>query len=128
MVVVRNFRGKDKWQRGTVILRIGPLAYQVRVGERMCHVHIDHLLPAGDAEFTSNTPEQKVIPLTSVVPPPVLPVPSGVTPFKSLEPTFNSLEPTFNSRKGEMFYFGLYPVCIIWDAHIWIASCKGFRQ
>ena len=28
-----------------------------------------------------------VIPLTSVVPPPVLPVPSGVTPSKSLEPT-----------------------------------------
>ena len=87
MVLVRNFRGKDKWQRGTVILRIGPLAYQVRVGERMGHVHIDHLLPAGDAEFTSNTPEQKVIPLTSVVPQPVLPVPSGVTPSKSLEPT-----------------------------------------
>ncbi|XP_044169686.1 uncharacterized protein LOC122953784 [Acropora millepora] len=82
-----NFRGKDKWQRGTMILRIGPLAYQVRVGERMCHVYIDHLLHAGDAEFTSNTPEQKVIPLTSVEPPPVLPVPSGVTPSKSLEPT-----------------------------------------
>ena len=87
MVLVRKFRGKDKWQRGTMILRIGPLAYQVRVGERMCHVHIDHLLPAGDAEFTSNTPEQKVILLTSVVPSPVLPVPSGVTPSKSLEPT-----------------------------------------
>ena len=34
----------------TVILRIGPLAYQERVGERMCYVHIDHLLPAGDAK------------------------------------------------------------------------------
>ena len=60
---------------------------RVRVGERMCHVHIDHLLPAGDAQFTSNLPEQKVIPLTSVVSPPVLPVHSGVTPSKSLEPT-----------------------------------------
>ena len=87
LVLVRNFRGKDKWQGGTVILRIGPLAYQVRVGERMCHVHIDHLLPAGDAKPTSNPPEQKVIPQTSVVPPPVLPVPSGVTPPKLLEPT-----------------------------------------
>ena len=28
MILVRNFRGKDKWHRGTVILRIGPLAYQ----------------------------------------------------------------------------------------------------
>ena len=87
MVLVCNFRGKAKWQRGTVILRIGHLAYQVRVGERMCQVHIDHILPAGDAEFNSNPPEQKVIPLTSVVPLPVLPFPSGVTPSKSLEPT-----------------------------------------
>ena len=53
----------------------------------MCHVRIDLLLPAGDAKPTSNPPEQEVIPLTSVVPPPVLPVPSGVTPPKSLEPT-----------------------------------------
>ena len=87
MVLVRNFTGKDKWQRATVILRIGPLAYQVRVGERMCRVHIDHLLPASDAKFTSNPPEQKLIPLTSVVPPPVLPVLSSVTPSKSLELT-----------------------------------------
>ena len=82
---MRNFRGKDKWQRGPVILRIGPLAYQVRVAERMCHVHIDHILLAGDAESTSSPPEQEVIPLTSVIPPPVLPVPSGVTPPNSLE-------------------------------------------
>ena len=25
-----------------------------------------------------------------------------------------------------MLYFGLFPVCLIWDAHMWIASCKGF--
>ena len=87
LVLVRNFRGKDKWQCGTVILWRGPLAYQVRVGEHMCHVHIDHLLPAGDAKPTSNPPEQEVIPQTSVVPPPVLLVPSGVTPAKLLEPT-----------------------------------------
>ena len=24
-----------------------------------------------------------------------------------------------------MLYFGLFPVCLTWDAHIWIASCKG---
>ncbi|KAK3739921.1 hypothetical protein QZH41_004932 [Actinostola sp. cb2023] len=47
-VLVRNFRGKNKWNQGTVILRIGPLAYQVKVGDRMCHAHVDHLLPAGE--------------------------------------------------------------------------------
>ncbi|KAK3744267.1 hypothetical protein QZH41_019938, partial [Actinostola sp. cb2023] len=47
-VLVRNFRGKNKWNHGTVILRIGPLAYQVKVGDRMCHAHVDHLLPAGE--------------------------------------------------------------------------------
>ena len=44
-VSVRNFRGGGgKWVPGTVIRRLGPLVYLVRVGRQLRYVHIDHLL------------------------------------------------------------------------------------
>jgi len=83
-VLVRNFRGKNKWNHGTVILRIGPLAYQVKVGDCMCHAHVDHLLPAG--EQVSGCPtdnlaveEVTVSPFQNPFPLPSHPATSGST-------------------------------------------------
>ena len=58
-VLVHNFRGKDKWQGVTVIFRIGCLAYEVRVQERIRHVHIVLLLHA--------SPKQEVIPVLPIL-------------------------------------------------------------
>ena len=44
-VNVRNTRGgMEKWVPGTVIRRLGPLTYLVRVGRQLRYVHIDHFL------------------------------------------------------------------------------------
>ncbi|CAJ1066281.1 uncharacterized protein K02A2.6-like [Xyrichtys novacula] len=44
-VSVGNFReGKEKWMRGTVVKRLGPVSYLVNDGVRERTVHIDHLL------------------------------------------------------------------------------------
>ena len=69
-VLVRNFRGQNKWNHGTVILRIGPLAYQVKVGDRMCHAHVDHLLSAG--EPTVRCPAGNLALEEVTVPPPLV--------------------------------------------------------
>ena len=46
-VSVRNMQGTyAKWIPGTVIRRLGPLTYLVRVGHRLRFVHVDHLLQA----------------------------------------------------------------------------------
>ena len=46
-VSVRNIQGTyAKWIPGTVIRRLGPLTYLVRVALRLRLVHIDHLLQA----------------------------------------------------------------------------------
>lgn len=34
----------EMWVLGTVIRRLGPLTYLVRVGHQLCYVHINHLL------------------------------------------------------------------------------------
>lgn len=47
-VSVRNHRGtSEKWLPGTVIRRLGPLTYLVRVGRQLRYVHVDHLLQSG---------------------------------------------------------------------------------
>ena len=41
----RNTRGGvEKWVPGTVIRRLGPLTYLVKVGRQLHYVHVDHLL------------------------------------------------------------------------------------
>ena len=46
-VSVRNMQGTyAKWIPGTVIRRLGPLTYLVKVGHRLRFVHVDHLLQA----------------------------------------------------------------------------------
>ena len=43
-VMVRSFRGSDKWKPGVVMQRLGQVSYMVRVNEQLRHVHIDHLI------------------------------------------------------------------------------------
>ena len=44
-VNVLNTRGGvEKWVPGTLIRRLGPLTYVVKVGRQLCYVHVDHLL------------------------------------------------------------------------------------
>ena len=44
-VNVQNTRGgMKKWVPGTVLRRLGPLTYLVRVGRQLRYVHIDHSL------------------------------------------------------------------------------------
>ena len=46
-VSVRNMQGTyAKWIPGTVIRRLGPLTYLVKVGHRLRFVHVDHMLQA----------------------------------------------------------------------------------
>ena len=65
-VNVRNTRGGvEKWVPGTVIRRLGPLTYLVRVGRQLRYVHIDHLL---QTERVNCEEEEEVVPEESSVP------------------------------------------------------------
>ena len=55
-VLVWSFQGKEKWNQGKVIMFIRPLAYQIWVGEWTCHIHLDHLPPAGNSGDTPIAP------------------------------------------------------------------------
>ena len=46
-VKVRNMICRDKWLFGTVIKRICPLRYLVRIGSRVRYCHLNHLVSAG---------------------------------------------------------------------------------
>ena len=53
-VMVQNFRGgKEKYVVGVIAKRLGPLTYLVKVGQKLRHCHVDHLLVAGKASFPS---------------------------------------------------------------------------
>ena len=68
-VSVRNMQGTyAKWLPGTVIRRLGPLTYLVKVGHRLRFVHIDHLLqahsvadPVLDAEGVEPTLDESTV-------------------------------------------------------------------
>ena len=72
---VRNTRGGvEKWVSGTVIGRLGPLTYLVKVGRQLRYVHVDHLLrterenseEALDEEgFDDVFPEERAVPMLS---------------------------------------------------------------
>ena len=65
-VAVRLFRGQEKWAQGEVIQRLGPVSYMVRIGNKVSHVHIDHLVaaketaPSNDAQLAA-TPSEKTL-------------------------------------------------------------------
>ena len=63
---VRNTRGgMERWVPGTVIRRLRPLTYLVRVGRQLRYVHIDHLL---QTECVNCEEEEEVVPDESSVP------------------------------------------------------------
>uniref|UniRef100_A0A803JEW5 Gypsy retrotransposon integrase-like protein 1 n=1 Tax=Xenopus tropicalis TaxID=8364 RepID=A0A803JEW5_XENTR len=45
-VLVRDFRHSGRlWSPGTICHRRGPLTYEVQIGNRHIHVHVEHLVP-----------------------------------------------------------------------------------
>ena len=88
---VRNTRGGvEKWVPGTVIRRLGPLTYLVRVGRQLRYVHIDHLLQtqclkseeAFDEVDLEELPAPMAVPVS--VPSTPLPSPSTSVPANNL--------------------------------------------
>ena len=74
-VNVRNTRGGvEKWVPGTVIRRLGPLTYLVKVGWQLRYVHVDHLLRTehenseevlDEEGFDNVFPEERAAPVLS---------------------------------------------------------------
>ena len=60
-VAVRQFRGPAKWAFGVVVQRNGPLTYMVKINNKTCHVHVDHVIPAPeiDDQVASPSPTDK---------------------------------------------------------------------
>ena len=67
---------------GTIMKRLGPLTYRVRVGQDICHIHVDHLLRSGKtiSDYQPEYIPRQVIPTTAS--PNQIPVtlPDGVPP------------------------------------------------
>ena len=74
-VNVRNTRGGvEEWVPGTVIGRLGPLTYLVKVGGQLRYVHVDHLLRTehenseevlDEGGFDDVFPEERAVPMLS---------------------------------------------------------------
>ena len=91
-VNVRNTRGGvEKWVPGTVIRRLGPLTYLVRVGCQLRYVHVDLLLQMqylnSEEAFDEEDPEELPAPMAVPVSVPSTPSPSLSTnvPATTLE-------------------------------------------
>ena len=75
-VNVRNTQGGvEKWVPGTVIRRLGPLTYLVKVGRQLRYVHVDHLLRTecenseevlDEGGFDDVFPEERAVPMLSL--------------------------------------------------------------
>ena len=57
---------RGKWLCGTIIQRLGPATYLVRVGGGTRYVHIDQLRTRDGRSFTENMPEQLVVPVSII--------------------------------------------------------------
>ena len=101
-VLVRNFRGgKEKWVRGKVLKKLGPLTYLVVVFQKVRYVHVDHMQSCenvSEGELTSDVPkDMSVTPSVMPKPTPVINEPHvaiqdnskivPVVPEPSLEPS-----------------------------------------
>jgi hypothetical protein len=65
-VMVRNFRGSERWKPGLIMQCLGPVSYMVKVQDQLRHVHIDHLI-SGTENFKD--PLQEFDPTDILVPP-----------------------------------------------------------
>lgn len=50
--MARNYRGK-KWLPGVITKRIGPVSYEVKVGDQIWRRHIDQIIARSKGEITS---------------------------------------------------------------------------
>lgn len=72
VVLVRNFRGSNKWIPATVLQRQGPATYIVRHGYREFAVHVDHIIRAPQNQPEVRPEEREIEPdLIPDVPVPV---------------------------------------------------------
>ena len=81
-VNVRNtWGGVEKWVPGTVIRRLGPLTYLVKVGRQLRYVPVDHLLRTerenSEEVLDDLFPEERAVPMLS----------PKLTPGKSTTPS-----------------------------------------
>ena len=75
-VRVKNCRGTDiKYVPGTIVHRVGPTQYLVRVDRSIRYVHVDHILKSGEAPEDMLSPDspEAVVRDTPAVPPHVPP-------------------------------------------------------
>ena len=89
-VAVRQFRGPDKWALGTVVQRLGPVAYMVQLAHKTCHVHVDHLIPAPGGEDNTQVTEAHPNKFPDR---PTYPNAEARNPAHSLDPTPVELSP-----------------------------------
>ena len=73
MVMVQNFRGKEKWVQGEVVQRLGPLTYVVNCAGQYRYVHIDHVSKGPKGDMLNERSD-----LTPTVPVPVPDIPDQI--------------------------------------------------
>ena len=60
-VLARDYRqSKQKWQRGEILSKTGPLTYTVKIGHHEWRRHVDQLLDATARHVTNNNTEDDV--------------------------------------------------------------------
>lgn len=70
-VMVRSFRGKNKWDYGVITKVLGPVRYAVQVDDKQRHVHLDHIIRGPDDDLPSpstNDCDEEDIPFTFSTP------------------------------------------------------------
>ena len=64
-VWVRDYRGQDKWTKGVIKERTGPLSYRVQVQSELWKRHAEqlrHQQEINDSEVSTDTPELVQVP------------------------------------------------------------------
>ena len=103
-VMVRNFRGSQKWKPGTIMQRLGPILYMVKVQDSMRHVHVDHLIRGSghsqnrSAKVTKPPVTDFVIPSTDEVQQPVIAQPQHNQQQAPVAPAQNRRYPVRNRK------------------------------
>ena len=102
--MVRNFRGSQKWKPGTIMQRLGPISYMVKVQDSMRHVHVDHLIRGSghsqnrSAKVTKPPVTDFVIPSTDEVQQPVIAQPQRNQQQAPVAPAQNRRYPVRNRK------------------------------
>ncbi|KAJ8044412.1 hypothetical protein HOLleu_07152 [Holothuria leucospilota] len=114
-VMVRNFRGSDKWLAGIVMQRLGSLSYIVDVNGIVCHVHVDHLISGvnrSDEPFAQQTVSRETVNESSAVIEPHIPqVPTveEASPQKVIKPLETQVKPVASKLLSDQATGGHQP-------------------